>query len=168
MSEIEHRFLVTKPAAQIIAEAQALGQYHGSVLIFQSYLEGTGDWAIRCRRIKDGEQEKYFLTMKQPKTIIEAEELETEVSKNFFDEMAALCRPPLVKRRAKILVDGLLWELDSFLNPELDDLEIVEVEVPTVDTQFAQPSWVGLCLNNSQMYKNVNLAKDIKSVFEAV
>lgn len=106
--------------------------------------------------------------MKQPKSPIEAVELETEVSRHFYNEMAAQCRPPLVKRRAKIHYDGLVWELDTFLNPELDNLEIVEDEVPNVETEFKQPPWVEASINRSQMYKNFNLAKDVEALFQPV
>jgi adenylate cyclase len=56
--------------------------------------------------------------------------------------------------------DGLLWEIDTFLDRHL---YLAEIEIPTKDYKIKIPEWLKPCINSevtdSSVYLGVNLAK---------
>jgi len=49
-----------------------------------------------------------------------------------------------------------VWEVDEFLG-ENQGLVVAEVELPTADTAFAKPNWVGDEVTEDARYYNSNL-----------
>lgn len=52
---------------------------------------------------------------------------------------------------------GLVWEVDEFLGDNAP-LVTAEIELPTEDTPFSKPAWLGEDVTNDHRYKNNNLA----------
>lgn len=159
--EIERKFLLKHPAYLIIAEAEAKGVLIESFSIEQRYLSDAGDWTLRCRRITRENGYTCYLTMKRRISDQKAVELETEVDCLFYDQMASLCGPTLHKTRTKIQHQGHVWEIDVFHNPELNGLEMAEIELKAEDETFAKPKWAGKDVTCRKRFKNTRLVQRI-------
>lgn len=136
--EIERRFLV--PLEQ--AERQALGKPFD--LIEQCYLQDTGAWQVRSRRVLRNGEENYLLTMKRRIGHGEVHEIELPGTRETHEQIKG-SSPGLMKRRTKHpLACGNVLELDIY-----DDLLIVpghavaEVELPAIDASVDLPGWLG-------------------------
>src|SRR3546814_11994006 len=65
MYEIERKFLLNRPAAEIILEARTAGHLVENLQIEQRYLEDAGEWTLRCRRTSTRNRVKCSLSMKR-------------------------------------------------------------------------------------------------------
>jgi CYTH domain-containing protein len=67
----------------------------------------------------------------------------------------------IAKRRLRLPVDGLVWELDEFRDL---DLVMLEVELPDADAPIAMPHWLGDCVREEvsldPRWRNAALAID--------
>ncbi|MFZ3482215.1 hypothetical protein [Sphingomonas sp. 3-13AW] len=161
--EIERQFRLLRPAAIIIAEAISKGTLLTSYDIYQAYLPDTGDWTVRVRRtVSDGQTAPvHEQTFKRTVAGIERIELQTKLDPASYALIAQHCGATLHKRRSEILFEGRVWEVDVFLNPSLQGLELVEVEIPSAHTLVLQPDWVGEETSHQPQYRNAHLAKRI-------
>src|SRR3546814_118797 len=119
MYEIERKFLLNRPAAEIILEARTAGHLVENLQIEQRYLEDAGEWTLRCRRTSTLNRVQCFLTMKRRISNERCVELESPVDAQFYEDMASQCGPALTKTRSKITVGSHVWEIDVFDTPEL-------------------------------------------------
>lgn len=119
------------------------------------------DWVFRIRRTShvSGSCPCHELTMKKPITGASCHEPESIISAEDHDAIASHCGAVLRKRRVKIEHAGRVWELDSFLNPELGDLALVEVELPSEDARLVMPDWVGREVTTDREYRNAVIEK---------
>ena len=136
--EIERRFLV--PLEQ--AEKQASGKPFD--LIEQCYLQDTGSWQVRSRRIlRDGE-ESYLLTMKRGIGHGEDHEIELPGTRETHEQIKGSSAVIAKRRTRHPLPCGNVLELDIY-----DDLLILpghavaEVELPAIDARVDLPEWLG-------------------------
>lgn len=136
--EIERRFLV--PLEQ--AERQALGKPFD--VIEQCYLQNTGSWQVRSRRILRAAEESYLLTMKRGIGHGEDHEIELPGTRETHEQIKG-SSPALIKRRTRhSLACGNVLELDIY-----DDLLIIpghavaEVELSAIDARVDLPGWLG-------------------------
>jgi adenylate cyclase len=68
-----------------------------------------------------------------------------------------LClKPKIEKYRYKIEVNGFVWEVDEFLG-ENRGLVLAEIELPTAETLFVKPDWIGAEVSDDSRYYNSNL-----------
>ena len=162
--EIERQFRLLRPAADIIEQARQNNTLLLSYEISQSYLADTGSWTIRVRRTQQDNLPlpSYEQTLKRTIHGIERIEEPISLDQDGYERILRHCGPALVKRRSEILVGNLKWEVDVFLNPELCGLELVEVELPAVDTEIHLPDWVGEETSHIAEYRNAALAKRLK------
>ncbi|MBW8369204.1 MAG: CYTH domain-containing protein [Arenimonas sp.] len=73
--------------------------------------------------------------------------------------LLALCVGGLIdKVRHYIPQDDLTWEVDEFAG-ENAGLLVAELELPTVDTVFARPAWLGREVTEEQRFYNLALAE---------
>ena len=136
--EIERRFLVK-------------GGFHPSqisdnqVLINQTYLLGTGDWAVRARvsAIPHSAPPAYEITFKQGISRLETKELTVPTTMDGYADFISECLKPISKTRYHIPHDGLVFEVDYFHNGPFKDQIIAEIELPHADTVFSIPPWLG-------------------------
>lgn len=167
MPETERRFLVDDPDAAI---AQAMR----TMSISQSYVPGTGHWAVRLRTVTEGDVVTLLLTMKLPETVMTADEHETEVSPDFHAGLLPRCGPAVDKTRRELPEpSGLKWELDHFSAPELlvrrrsgdvEPLILAEIEIPDEAAVFERPAWLGAEVTHDKSFSNFQLARRIATV----
>lgn len=119
-------------------------------------LRSPGDWIFRIRRTShvSGTCPRHELTMKKPISGASCHEPESEISGDDHDAIAVHCGPTLRKRRVKIEHGGRVWELDTFLNPELEGLALVEVELQSESARLVLPDWVGREVTAEKEYRN--------------
>jgi CYTH domain-containing protein len=167
MYEIERKFLLSRPAAEIILEARTAGHLVESHQIEQRYLEDTGEWTLRCRRTSTLNSVQCFLTLKRRISSERCVELESPVDVQFYEDMASQCGPALTKTRSKITVDSHVWEIDVFDTPELWGTEIAEIELSSEGEEFAIPSWLGAEITGDRAYTNEAMAAKVRQIRDA-
>lgn len=161
MFEIERKFLVTRPIEKILAKANAINRIN----ITQVYLPDTGDWTQRVRLIDDYDHgETYIFTMKRKLTERKCIELETRVSRSFYELFLDTGFPPLLKTRYDMLVGRDRWHVDEFLDPEFHGLIVAEIELQHEDQSFAIPEWLGEEVTHRKRFKNVRMARKLNKL----
>ncbi|MDP1562662.1 MAG: CYTH domain-containing protein [Pirellulaceae bacterium] len=120
----------------------------------QGYLNQAGRVTVRVRV----DEARGFLTIKGPTEGIRRAEFEYEIPVTDARELLQLCQPPLIeKRRYEVVSEGQLWEIDEFLG-ENSGLVVAEIELPSEDTPFSRPVWLGAEVSTDPRYRNSNLA----------
>ncbi|UUA70953.1 CYTH domain-containing protein [Cellvibrio sp. QJXJ] len=143
--EIERKFLVVGDAWR---EANA-------VFYSQGYLSSDKARTVRVRIA--GEQA--FLTIKGVTQGMSRAEFEYEIPLADAHELLQLCEQPLIEKyRRKITSAGFVWEVDEFLG-ENQGLVVAEIELPSEDTLFTKPEWVGAEVTADVRYFNSNLVR---------
>ncbi|QOY93369.1 CYTH domain-containing protein [Massilia sp. UMI-21] len=70
-----------------------------------------------------------------------------------------LCERPLVEKyRRRIRHAGFTWEVDEFLG-ENAGLVVAEIELPSEETPFAKPDWIGREVTGDKRYYNSSLIR---------
>ncbi len=145
--EIERKFLVKNDRFK----KQAIGEY-----IHQGFLSTIKERVVRVR-IRG---EKAWLTIKGLATGATRVEFEYPLpleDANFMLEH--LCQKPTIeKHRYSILMSGFTWEVDEF-HGENKGLILAEIEIPSEDTVFDLPDWVGEEVTGDPKYYNSNLVE---------
>jgi len=136
--EIERRFLV--PLEE--AEKQASGRTTRH--IEQCYLQDTGAWQVRSRKILENGEESYVLTMKRGMGHGESHEIELPGDAETHDQIRASAGAIAKRRTLHTLSCGNVLELDIY--EDLDILPghaVAEVELPSIDAEVDLPEWLG-------------------------
>ena len=143
-TEIEKKFLVIDPAFK----DQATSHHH----ILLGYLSKDPERRVRIR-IKDKEG---WLTIKGKSNTAGTTRLEWETAIP-YEESKALLRlaigKPIEKIRYIIPQEELNFEVDEFLSPN-NNLILAEIELPTENTTFHRPHWLGKELTGDPLYYN--------------
>lgn len=143
--EIERKFLVTGDAWRS-AEP---------VYFSQGYLNRDKARTVRVRIAG----ERAFLTIKGLTQGVSRAEFEYAIPVEDARQLLAICEQPLIeKNRRKIPFAGFVWEVDEFLGDNLG-LVVAEIELPSEDSEFAKPDWVGQEVTHDQRYFNSNLSQ---------
>lgn len=145
--EIERKFLLKGDAWRALAEG---------TLYRQGYLNSAKERTVRIRTVGD----QAFLTIKGITVGATRAEYEYPIP---FDECNAMLdslaeKPLIEKKRYKIALDGLVWEVDEFFGDNRG-LIVAEVELASEDQVFAKPAWVGAEVTGDPRYFNSNLIK---------
>lgn len=123
----------------------------------QAYLSKEPERTVRVRIAG----EKAYLTIKglPPKDApLETPEFEYEIPKKDAEKLLTLCLPGSIdKTRHKIKQGSLVWEVDVF-EGENKGLVMAEIEIPTSDTVFDKPAWLGKEVTDDSRYKNAALS----------
>lgn len=162
MKEIERKFLLSLPLEKVLDLYSVDRRVTSHVE--QRYLSDCGKWTTRVRKITTNGVARYFLTLKSKINSVSCHELETEIRREFYEKVSLLCGPVLRKFRHKLYIGNHIWEIDHFLNTELNDLVVVEVELKSEDEVFHKPSWLGEEVTHDRQYKNAKLAKKLLAV----
>ncbi|GAB6054174.1 CYTH domain-containing protein [Magnetospira thiophila] len=144
-TEIERKFLISNEGWRALAEG---------VLYRQGYLSTDKERTVRVRTVGS----KGFLTIKGITVGMSRTEFEYEIPVDEANAMLdALCQQPIIeKRRYKIPLDGLVWEVDEFSGVNAG-LIVAEVELDSEDQQFTKPDWIGTEVSGDFRYYNANL-----------
>ena len=146
--EIEHKFLVSGPYKHLATDISH---------IVQGYLSDDPERTVRIR-IRDDEA---FITIKGPSSSDGLSRLEWEqpIPLNQARQLLALCLPGTIdKHRHIVPYEGHRWEVDEF-HGHLEGLTLAELEVPSADTEFAIPPFLGPEVTGDPRYYNSQLRK---------
>lgn len=149
--EIEYKFLIKNEILmqEIIKDITPM-------LITQFYLNTDPERTVRVR-IKD---DKAYLTIKGKTQGISRAEYEYEIPQKDALEMKTLSQFSVTKERYVIPAGNqLFWEIDVFKEKN-EGLVIAEIELPSENTPFEKPIWLGEDVTTDKAYANSNLALD--------
>ena len=146
--EIERKFLVKKGMWRPGGKGN---------LYRQGYLSTVKERVVRVRVTGD----KGFLTIKGVTVGFSRLEFEYEIPLRDAHQMLdTLCERPLIeKTRYWVEHEGLIWEIDVFLEDN-EGLLLAEVELESETQQFNLPDWVGEEVSEDPRYFNANLVKN--------
>lgn len=143
-TEIERKFLV-------VGDDWKMAE---PTLYIQGYLNRDKFRTVRVRIAGD----QAWLTIKGATIGITRAEYEYIIPVSDAEEMLKLSDGPLVeKKRWRVLVDDVTWEIDEFLG-ENAGLIVAEIELDDENQTFNRPAWVGTEVTQDARYYNSNLA----------
>src|SRR5699024_1605004 len=99
------------------------------------------------------------ITIKSGTNGLSRKEFEYEIPIEDAEELLTLCVKIIVKKRFEIVFKGFKWEVDEFHQPH-KGLLLAEIELPTEDTSFHLPDWVGEEVTGKPEYYNANMLKE--------
>ncbi|WP_027866781.1 CYTH domain-containing protein [Massilia alkalitolerans] len=145
--EIERKFLLSGDGWRQLGEP---------VLLRQGYLCSDPERTVRVRI----EGEKGALTIKSKGSGVRRGEWEYPIPLPEAQELLdTLCERPLVEKyRRRIEHAGFTWEVDEFLG-ENAGLVVAEIELPSEDTVFDRPDWIGQEVSGDKRYYNSSLIR---------
>jgi len=147
--EIERKFLVKGDYKKYVSK---------ETKIVQGFLSTVPERTVRVRIKGD----KGYLTIKGigNKSGASRYEWEKEISIEDAKSLLAICEPGVIdKTRFIVKADGdLVFEVDEFYG-ENEGLTVAEIELPSEDTEFTKPSWLGEEVTGQVKYYNSMLMK---------
>lgn len=124
------------------------------IRIRQGYLSRGNGKTIRVRLAGD----RGFLTIKGPTVGISRDEFEYSIPADDALSLLELCEGTIIeKTRHEIPYRGFVWEVDEFWGAN-EGLVVAEIELPTEDTKFDTPAWVGREVTDKGRYSNSRLS----------
>jgi adenylate cyclase len=148
--EIERKFLVKGDYKKYVSK---------ETKIVQCFLCTVPERTVRVRIKGD----KGFLTIKGigNKSGASRYEWEKEISLLDAKDLMAICEPGVIdKTRYLVKADGdLVFEVDEFYG-ENEGLTVAEIELPSEDTKFSKPEWLGAEVTGQVDYYNSMLMKN--------
>lgn len=150
--EIERKFLVTDDSFR----ALAVTRYD----IIQGYIsrEHGRSIRIRLRTAADGMQQA-FLTIKTRLESFTRFEWEKPISVEDFRALLPLCGNRIIDKTRYVLLaepSSLKWEIDEFRMPNAG-LVMAEIELPSEETPFVRPPFIGEEVTHDPRYYNSNM-----------
>ena len=148
--EIERKFLVKGDYKKHVSK---------ETKIVQGFLSTVPERTVRVRIKGD----KGFLTIKGigNKSGASRYEFEKEISIADAKDLMAICEPGVIDKTRFIVPtdNGLFFEVDEFYG-ENEGLTVAEIELPTEDTLFEKPDWLGDEVTGDVSYFNSMLMKN--------
>ncbi len=152
MLEIEHKFLLK--AGDESWRAQAVRH----VEVVQGYL-ATGKTTVRVRLQSD--KPDGILCIKGEEAGLARQEFEYRIPASEARAMLdGLCDGRTVAKTRFYMPaeeEGLVWEIDAYHGP-FEGHYTAELEVPSAETPFQRPSWLGREVSDDLRYRNAALA----------
>ncbi len=143
--EIEHKYLVT--------DSSYLQMQSSQVEIVQGYLSREPDRTVRIRTAGN----EAFITVKGRNNGLSRLEFEFAIPLEDARQMLEICEPPIIEKMRHFVPFGkFVWEVDEYLGA-LSGLTTAEIEVPSVDTNYPLPPFVGKEVSDDARYFNSNL-----------
>jgi len=151
--EIERKFLVTDASWRTAAHA-VLPMAQGYINDLGAMDRGEQNASVRVRIQGD----EAFLNLKSRELGRSRQEFDYPIPVDDARELLALCVGGTIdKRRHLVRHEGHLWEVDEFLG-ENAGLVVAEIELASVDQDFALPPWIGREVTDEPRYYNLALA----------
>ena len=150
--EIERKYLVTSDCYKELAVAR----YH----IRQGYISREKTGTVRVRITDD----KAYLTIKGKPAAghFARYEWEKEIDVQEAEELMKLCQGTVIDKTRWIVPAEtgdnlqLKWEVDEF-HGRLAGRVLAELELPTEDTLFVKPTWLGEEVTGNPAWYNANM-----------
>lgn len=160
--EIERKFLVKDDSYR------ALARTHYDIV--QGYVCREPGKTVRVRLCTDADgHQQAWLTIKSRMESITRFEWEREISIQDFKALLATCGNRIIDKTRYILpadtlepnktptgAKPLKWEIDVFRQPNAG-LVMAEIELPSEDTQFVCPPFIGEEVTHDPRYYNANM-----------
>lgn len=148
--EIERKFLVKSDFKKYS---------RSSFKLKQGYLSSVPERTVRIR-IK-GDQGYITIKGKSNASGISRFEWEKEISIEEAKALLKLCEPGSIDKIRYIIPanNGLFFEVDEFLNQN-EGLIMAEIELPSENTLFDKPDWLGEEVSGNLKYYNSYLSKN--------
>ncbi|WP_372792429.1 CYTH domain-containing protein [Lutibacter sp.] len=147
--EIERKFLVKGDYKNVATN---------STKIVQGFISTVPERTVRVRIKGD----KGYLTIKGigNKSGASRYEWEKEIPINEANELMAICEPGVIDKTRFLVPAGnnLVFEVDEFYGDN-EGLTVAEIELPSEDTVFEKPSWLGEEVTGQVKYYNSMLMK---------
>ena len=145
--EIERRFLLADDSWR-----EAAGE---PLVLQQGYLSVEKERTIRVRII--GSQA--WLTLKGYISDMTRSEFEYEIPLVHAQAiMADMCPFKMEKYRYRVEFEGFVYEIDKYLGDNAP-LIVAEIELPSEDTEFPKPAWLGKEITSDGKFTNAYLSK---------
>lgn len=142
--ETEHKYIVVDDSYKDMSSRH--------YTIRQGYLSRDIDRTVRIRLRDD----KGFITVKGRNIGDTRAEFEYEIPAEDARRMLDMCEPPvIVKTRYIVEWHGHIWEVDNFTAPR--EMTVAEIELPSSDTPYDQPPFVGKNVTGDPAYYNSQL-----------
>ena len=126
--------------------------------ITQGYLSSVPQRTVRVRIKGD----KGYITIKGIGNATGASryEWEKEIPVSEVKELLELCEPGIIDKTRYLITEksGLTFEVDEFYG-ENEGLTVAEIELPSEDTPFEKPVWLGEEVTGDVRYFNSMLMK---------
>ncbi len=147
--EIERRFLVADETWRESSESHER--------FVQGYILNSEEKCVRIRIAGDSA----WITVKGGSDALNRLEFEYSIPLDDARTMIdTLCDDRVIdKIRHRISQGDLTWEVDVFSGPN-SGLVIAEVELPTAETPFAHPPWLGEEVSHDPRYLNARLLRN--------
>ena len=155
--EIERKYLIEFPK-----EVMLSGGEHWDIV--QTYLRSAAGVTARVRKLRVGEETRYFHTEKRRISALAAEELEEEISEEEYDVYLLQADPdlrPIQKRRWRIPYADHVLEVDIY--PFWQKTAVLEIELASENDKAELPSWICVRkdVTDDVRFKNVSLAREV-------
>jgi len=145
--EIERLFLLADDSGR-----EAAGE---PLVLQQGYLSVEKERTIRVRII--GSQA--WLTLKGYISDMTRSEFEYEIPLAHAQAMMAdMCPFKMEKYRYRVEFEGFVYEIDEYFGDNAP-LIVAEIELPSEDTEFPKPSWLGKEITSDGKFTNAYLSK---------
>lgn len=126
------------------------------IRMVQGYVPTSNQTAVRVRIAGDAA----WLTLKTPRVSLSRREFEYEIPVDeATDILELLCTHSVEKIRTLVEHQGHTWEVDVFSGLNVG-LMLAEIELPSEDTAFEPPSWLGAEVSFDPKYTNSALSRD--------
>ncbi|MGP1478294.1 MAG: CYTH domain-containing protein [Capnocytophaga sp.] len=149
MQEIERKFKVKSAAYKAYATQR--------VRLTQGYLSSVPERTVRVRLKGD----EAFITIKGSSNESGTTRFEWEkaIAIAEAEQLLALCEKGVIDKTRYLVPSGnLCFEVDEF-HGDNEGLVIAEIELPTEDTPFERPEWLGEEVTHETRYYNAMLSK---------
>lgn len=150
--EIERKFLLEGDAWRAqVSQSQRMRQ--GYLVDADALAAGLARSSVRVRVAGD----QAWLNIKSAELGIARTEYEYPVPVADAEHMLEhLCRGRVSKTRHLVPIDGFTFEIDQFEDDNAG-LLVAEIELPTKDSDFPRPAWLGREVSHLARYYNVQL-----------
>jgi len=141
--EIERKFLISGDFRPYVFR---------SVHIMQGYLSLAAERTVRVRIKGD----KGFITVKSARSDngLSRYEWEKEIPVEEARDLIRLCEAGIIdKTRHFVKADPYVYEIDEF-HGENEGLVVAEIELPSEDSVFSKPEWLGKEVTDDERYYN--------------
>lgn len=145
-TEIEKKYLIVSDDWRKHADA--------GIYMVQGYMSSNEKSSVRVRINGDSAN----LNIKSKTIGIQRSEYDYAIPVDEAKEiLETLCDKPFIeKTRFLVMHEGHEWEIDVFAGDN-DGLIVAELELDSVDEEFALPDWIGDDVSNDPRYYNVCL-----------
>lgn len=150
LQEIEHKFKVKSDAYKAFSTK--------AIRITQGYLSSVPERTVRVRLKGD----EAFLTIKggSNKSGTTRFEWEKAIAVADAEQLLTLCEKGVIDKTRYLVPCGeLCFEVDEFYGDN-EGLVIAEIELPSENTPFERPEWLGEEVTNEACYYNAMLSKN--------